>query len=174
MLYKIAITGPESTGKSTLAKALGRYFRGEVVEEYAREYISQLKRHYQEEDLLQIAESQLKGEDEKAHILDGFLFCDTELTVIDIWGQEKYGRSYPWIKEQLKKRTYDLYLLCDIDLEWEPDPQRENQYDREHLLNLYRESLEKRNIKYYMISGQGVERLNNAVRIIENKISLKV
>jgi len=168
MLYKIAITGPESTGKSTLAKALAKYFNGNVVDEYAREYIDQLGRPYKEGDLLEIAKGQIEKEDEVTKKADGYLFCDTELTVIDIWSQEKFGRTHSWITEQLLKRAYHLYLLCDIDLKWQEDPQREDPYDREHLLNLYRNSLDNRNIKYDMISGQGEERINNAVQIIED------
>ena len=168
MLKKIVITGPESTGKSHLTKALSKHFKGEYVEEFAREYIAQLKRPYEEQDLLKIAKGQIAKEDKQARIAKEYIFYDTDLTVIDIWSQEKYGKTHPWIKQQLQKRTYDLYLLCDIDLEWKEDSQRENPNDREHLLNLYRESLDKRNIKYYIISGQGEERINNAIEIINS------
>ena len=170
MLKRIVITGPESTGKSYLTKALAKHFKGEYVEEFAREYINHINRPYNENDLLEIAKGQIAKEDEQVKIAQEYLFCDTDLTVIDIWSQEKFGRTDPWIKEQFQKRAYHLYLLCDIDLEWQEDPQRENPNNREYLLNLYRESLEKRNIKYYMISGQGEERINNAVQIIEKQI----
>jgi len=173
MLYRIAITGPESTGKSILAKALAKHFNGNVVDEYAREYIDQLGRPYKEGDLLEIAKGQIEKEDEVAKKADGYLFCDTELTVIDIWGQEKFGRSHTWINEQLEKRAYDLYLLCDIDLEWKPDPQRENPYDRVHLLDLYRQSLKERSIKYKLISGQGNERIRNAIKYISEHFGLE-
>ena len=170
MFKRIVITGPESTGKSYLTKALAKHFKGEYVEEFAREYINRMDRPYNENDLLEIAKGQIAKEDEQVKIAQEYLFCDTDLTVIDIWSQEKFGRTDPWIKEQLQKRAYHLYLLCDIDLEWQEDPQRENPNDREYLLNLYRESLEKRNVKYYLISGQGEERINNAVQIIEKQL----
>ncbi len=168
MLKKIAILGPESTGKSYLVQALAAYYKVTYVPEYAREYIDEIKRPYLESDILKIAKGQLKLEDELAKNAHHYLFCDTELTVIDIWAQEKFGRTHSWIKSQLEDRVYDLYLLCDIDLKWTEDPQRENPNDREYLLNLYRESLGKRNIKYYMISGQGEERINNAIEIIDS------
>lgn len=168
MLKKIAILGPESTGKSHLAQTLAAYYKTTYVPEYAREYIDKISQPYIESDLLEIAKGQLKTEDELAENAQNFLFCDSELTVIDIWSQEKFGRTHPWISNQLGKRAYDLYLLCDIDLKWTDDPQRENPNDREHLLNLYCESLDKRNIKYYIISGQGEDRINNAIEIIDS------
>ena len=169
MLKRIVITGPESTGKSYLTKALAEHFKGNYVKEFAREYINGLNRPYKENDLIEIAKGQIAKEEEQAKIAKEYLFCDTDLTVIDIWSQEKFGRTDPWIKEQLQKRAYHLYLLCDIDLEWEEDPQRENPNDREYLLNLYHESLKKRKIKYEMVSGQGEERIQNAVQIIEKQ-----
>ncbi|NOR87934.1 MAG: AAA family ATPase [Bacteroidales bacterium] len=166
MLKRIAILGPESTGKSYLAQALAAYYKSSYVAEYAREYIDKIKRPYEENDLLQIAKGQLKLEDQLAKETPKYLFCDTELTVIDIWSKEKYGRTHPWIIAQLEKRAYDLYLLCNIDMEWKEDHQRENPDDREALLNLYRESLSQRSINYHLISGQGTERTNHAIEII--------
>jgi len=174
MLKKIVITGPESTGKSYLTKALAKYYQESYVNEFAREYIDNLGRAYNETDLLEIAKGQIEREDEQAQKAENYLFCDTDLTVIDIWSQVKFGRTDSWIKEQLQKRAYHLYLLCDIDLEWQEDPQRENPNDREYLLNLYRESLKKRKIKYEMVSGQGDERIHNAVQIIEKRLNSEI
>lgn len=166
-MLKILITGTESTGKSTLVKALARHFKTSYVSEYAREYIDQLKRSYDEKDLLQIAKGQLKIEEESLKEGPAILFMDTDLTVIHIWSQEKYGRTDPWILEQMQKRAYDLYLMPDIDLEWTYDSQRENPKDRGRLLKMYQDSFDQREIKYHMVSGQGEERLQQAVKIVE-------
>jgi len=166
-MIKILITGPESTGKSSLVEALSKHFQASFVAEYAREYIDYHSGDYQEEDLLEIAKGQLEKEDE-AFLKEGkLLFVDTDLTVLDIWSQEKYGHTHPWILEQMLKRAYDLYLIPDVDLKWTYDPQRENPSDRGRLLDLYQESFDNRNIKYHMIRGEGEERVHNAVKIIE-------
>jgi len=169
MLKKILITGPESTGKSQLTQALARYYHSVYVKEYAREYIAALDRDYMESDLLIMAQKQIELEKQQTLEADDFLFCDTALTVYEIWSREKYGRTHPWIKQEIGRITYDLYLLCDVDLPWVEDPQRENPYDRDRLLSLYQQSFNERNIEYFMVRGKGDSRLKNAIEIIESK-----
>lgn len=166
-MYKILITGPESTGKSSLVESLTQYFKAVCVSEFARAYIDQLKRAYDETDLLLIAKGQLRNEDEISAKGHPVIFVDTDLTVIDIWSQEKYGRTHPWILEQMQKRTYDLYLVPDIDLTWTFDPQRENPRDRERLMKLFQDSFNRRQIPYHFVRGEGKERLQEAIEIIE-------
>lgn len=169
MLKKVLITGPESTGKSYLTIALAKYFKSQYVMEYAREYIGVLERDYMESDLLKMAQKQVELEEQQTQKSDEFLFCDTALTVFHIWSQEKYGQTHPWIKQQIDRIEYDLYLLCDIDLPWVEDPQRENPHDRDRLLSLYQQSFKERNIEYFMVTGIGDIRLNNAIEIIKRK-----
>lgn len=170
MPKKILITGPESTGKSTLTQALAAYFDVPFVPEFAREYLEKLERPYQESDLLEIAKGQVSNEDILAKKASDLLFCDTDLTVIDIWSREKFGKTNKWILEQMEKRAYDLYLMPDIDLEWTFDLQRENPNDRERLMKLYQESFERRKIPFYKVRGQGEERLRNAIEIVKKNL----
>lgn len=167
MLKKIVITGPESTGKSTLVKALAHHFQANSVSEYAREYIEKLERPYEETDLLEIAKEQIKSEDLKVLESSSILFVDTDLTVLHIWSQVKYGRSSDWVLQEMKTRTYDLYLVPDIDIEWTYDPQRENPEDRGRLMKLYQQSFDERGISYHLIKGQGEQRVQNAIKIVE-------
>ena len=173
MIKKIAIIGPESTGKSILAQDLAAYFNTIFVSEFARQYIESLDRPYVEEDLLLMAKEQVLLEEEQTLRANKYLFCDTELTVIDIWSQEKYGKTHPWIMTELHKRSYDLYLLLDIDLEWVYDSQRENPDDRDRLLNLYRESLTKRGLKYHLVQGRGDARIENAIKLVMSELERK-
>lgn len=167
MLKKFAITGPESTGKSTLCKQLAKHYKCVSVEEFAREYIDKLDRPYTQKDILEIAKTQKENEFQKAKKANKFLISDTELIVTKIWSEIKYKVCDPWILENIKKQDYDLYLLCDIDLPWESDPQREHPHLRKHLFNLYKQELENRNLDFKIISGEKNERFENARRFIE-------
>ena len=167
-MKRIAIIGPESTGKSELAQQLAREFETEWVPEYARFYIDRLMRDYEESDLLEIARGQLAWEDDKAKYASDYLFCDTNLIVIKIWSDHKYGKTDPWIEQQLDERTYDFYLLSDIDLPWRPDPQREHPTMRKHFLTVYEQYLMERGLPYSIVRGEEEDRLNCAVEALRN------
>lgn len=166
MIWKIAITGPESTGKSELARQLASHYNTVWVPEYAREYIDLSDRQYVESDLLIIARKQLELENSILPQANNYLFCDSDFLVLKIWGEFKYGRCHPWIAEQFTDHLYDLYLLCDIDLPWVEDPQREHPHKRKELFSLYEKALLELNFPYRIISGQGKERLLNAIKFI--------
>jgi NadR type nicotinamide-nucleotide adenylyltransferase len=167
MLLKIAITGPESTGKSMLAEQLAEHYHTVWVPEYAREFINNLDRPYTQEDILEIAKGQIRSETAICRKASGLLICDTELMVTKIWSEVKYGNCDPWILNKLERHKYDLYLLCDIDIPWAEDPQREHPHQRKYLFNLYKEELSCHCFPFFIISGFGTERLNNAIRVIE-------
>ena len=166
-MKKIAITGPESTGKSALAQKLAAHFGCAYVPEYARGYLAELNRPYIKADVLRIAKGQLQWETEVAeHQQDAYLFCDTDVLVCKIWQECKYGTADTWIKKQFAKHHYDLFLLCDIDLDWEYDEMREHPEERETLFELYVNELTTAGKNFKIISGLGEERLNNAIAAV--------
>lgn len=169
-LKKFVITGPESSGKTTLAQDLARHFGTLWVPEYAREYLTRLDRPYTQNDLLIIARGQLALEDKLAQQADSYLFCDTSLEVIAIWSMVKYGVIDPLIDHWIAERHYTGYLLCQPDLPWEPDPLREapDEAARIQLYSRYRQWLETHNLPWEAIYGQGDDRLQKAVHTISN------
>jgi len=166
-IRRIAITGPESTGKSMLTEQLSRHYKTAWVPEYAREYLNSINRSYTYDDILEIAKGQIDAENEMQSRAVKFLFCDTEPIVTKIWCDVKYGRCHPWIIEQIESNPYELYLLCNTDLTWEDDPLREHPDKREYLFKLYLDELQKRGLPFSIISGLGDKRLKDAIKIID-------
>lgn len=166
---RIAITGPESTGKSWLAEHLAEYYKTLWVKEFAREYLTRINRPYRYSDILEIAKGQYEAENQAAIKLkgSGLLFCDTEFIVTKIWCLVKYGRCHRYIRSMVKNHRYDLYLLCDIDMPWEFDPLREHPYKRDLLMELYLNELKSNNLPYKVIRGTGNKRLENAVKAVD-------
>jgi len=136
------------------------------VPEYAREYLDRIGRPYEEDDILRIAQGQMRNEESMHHRASNFLFCDTELLVTKIWSEVKYGRCHPWILQAMEIHRYDLFLLCDIDLPWEPDPLREHPHRRQFLFDLYFNELTAKGWPFAVVSGIGEERTKDAISII--------
>ena len=167
MIKRIAITGPESTGKSELARQLANHYKTSWVPEYARMYLGRLDRKYVAGDLPIMAHKPHEKEEEAMSSADRFLFCDTEFIVFKIWSEDKFGSCDPWILEMADKARYSLYLLCDIDLPWSPDKLREDPGRREILFDRYLKELKSRNLPFKIISGIGNQRLQHAINAID-------
>ena len=163
MVKRIAVVGPESTGKSELSQQLARELNTEWVPEYARFYLDRLDRPYEQSDLLEIAKGQLAWEDDKAIYANEYLICDTNLIVTKVWSDHSYGSTDEWIEESLKERIYDAYLLTDIDVPWRPDPQREHPQLREYFFDVYKSYLEKHGLPYSVVKGIEGDRLQSAM-----------
>ena len=172
-MRKVVVTGAECSGKSTLSEDLSKHYGVPWVPEMAREYLEALVQSYDETDLLKIAELQLRTEEERA-LNDAeptsLLICDTDLITIRIWGEEKYGRSDPWIVQQTEHRPYDLWLLCRPDIPWVFDPQRENPHDRARLFAVYEKTLRALGKPYVIIEGARQERLEQAVASLNDHL----
>jgi NadR type nicotinamide-nucleotide adenylyltransferase len=168
MIRRIAITGPESTGKSELAKKLAEHYNTIWVPEFAREYLNIINRPYVQADILEIAKGQIESEDRLSYLAKDILFCDTEPIVTKIWSEHLYKKCDDWIKKKIDDHSYDLYLLCNIDIPWVPDPLREQPEKREYFFDLFYNELKSRNFNFSVISGYGEERINNAINIIDN------
>ena len=167
-IKKIAVIGPECTGKSELSEFLAAHFDTAWVPEYARTYIDNLPRPYEQSDLLSIALGQLNLEDSMATKANRVLICDTNLYVIKVWSMFKYGSVHPEILREIATRPYDLYLLTNVDIPWVADPQREHPDKREQLFEIYLNEMQGQPVPYKIISGDRETRKLSAIKAIEN------
>ncbi|MEY3648290.1 MAG: hypothetical protein RLZ13_1175 [Bacteroidota bacterium] len=167
---RILILGPESTGKSTLAEKLAQHYAEPWVPEVAREYLENLDRLYTYEDLLQIGKQQMNLEDELALTATRFLFCDTDLRVIQVWSQHRYGKVDPWVLDEIARRTYGLILLCATDLPWQEDLLREHPEleMRQHFFEVYQQLAQASEFPWILISGETAERLSKAIEAVDS------
>ncbi|HRH65168.1 MAG TPA: ATP-binding protein [Bacteroidia bacterium] len=167
-IIRIALLGPESTGKTTLALQLAAHYQTVWVPEYSREYMEVLGRKYTREDILITLREQCRQEDlamEKANTL---LFADTDPIIAKVWMEDVFQETPEEIQQIIEERKYDLYLLLTPDLPFVVDPVRENPERREYLFRWYKKELEERHFCYSVISGEGAMRLENAKRAVEN------
>jgi NadR type nicotinamide-nucleotide adenylyltransferase len=162
---RILILGPESTGKSTLAADLANHFGEPWVPEFAREYLEMINRPYRFEDLIEIGKGQVALEDELAEEARNFLFCDTDLRVIHIWSEHRFGKSDEWVRDEIGRRKYDLILLTDTDLPWTPDSLREypELEMRQYFFKKYLHMAEESGFPFMVVSGDQETRLQTAV-----------
>ena len=186
MIKKIVILGSESTGKSTLCAQLAEYYKTVWVEEYAREYLDTNGVDYTFDNLLEIAKGQLTLEQraitgvmstanlsttEAAH-KSNLVFLDTNLVVLKVWCEFVFDKCHKWILDQIAENTYDLYLLCDIDIPWVKDELREypDLSIRKKLYHHYKDIMVNQQVPWININGNYEERMQKAIMAI-NKIN---
>jgi nicotinamide riboside kinase len=163
----ITLTGPESTGKTTLAGQLSDHFGWPMTKEIAREVLS-FGGSYHEHDVYRMALKQYETIDTAANPDHAFFIADTDLLTYRIWLSYKYGHCAPWLEALSRRQKPVLYLLCKPDIPWEFDPLRENPNELIQLFELYKSHLEEENVPYFIIEGQGKDRILAAISAINS------
>jgi NadR type nicotinamide-nucleotide adenylyltransferase len=172
MTHRIAITGPESTGKTSLTMQLAELYDTVYVPEYARQYLDKNGMQYTYNDVLKMAKGQIELEREMLSKANEILFADTDMIAYKIW-LEFYNWEVPkWMADHIKNNQFGLYLLTDIDIPWVADGQRANPNDREMIFHRFEEELENAEANYGIISGTGSLRIDNAISTIEEYLRL--
>jgi NadR type nicotinamide-nucleotide adenylyltransferase len=172
-IIRVALIGPESTAKSTLSEKLANHFNTVWVPEYSRTYLPTINRKYNLNDILLIAQEQLKQEQELILKANKFIFADTELIISKVWCEDVFNTCPDWISQNLVKHKYDLYLLTYHDLSWEEDVVRENPHRRQFFFDWYEKELKNIHANYVVIKGEGEVRLKNCIQAIENFMESK-
>lgn len=159
----VALVGPESTGKTTLSEQLAAHFNGSFVPEFAREFLEERNGKYSQADLPTIAKGQLNLENHAINKGVKPVFCDTDVVVVMVWHEFKYGEQSAELEALFKRQPQRKYLLTYPDLPWQVDPLRENQKDLNAIFALYVSTLNRLGVDYSVIKGTGSSRLENAI-----------
>ncbi|PWG81098.1 AAA family ATPase [Pararcticibacter amylolyticus] len=171
-IKKIAIVGPESTGKSTISQQLADHYNTVWVPEYAREYCSKLKEPCSWQDEINMFNGQLELESRLIKKANKILICDTTFLTVKIWCDFSFGKSPDEVLEELPRHPYDLYLLMDTDLPWEDDPLRDFPHLREYFMDIWHKELHALNARYAVIQGDNTTRFNNAVSFVNKYLNI--
>jgi nicotinamide riboside kinase len=166
LIKYFVFTGPESTGKTTLANATALEYTLPCIDECARVYLDNINRPYMQFDLDEIA----KGQSEAEQIYAEYpIICDTDLITVYIWKQVVYGVTDLKMAEIISSYKDDrFYFLCSPDIPWEYDPQRENPENRDELFSLYEQTLNEFDLSYAIIMGQEKEMRMSVIKQIMN------
>ena len=166
-MLRVSLTGPESTGKSSLAIRLAAHYGTSFAPEFAREYLAASGPRYTPGDLEEIARGQLAAEAEATARARRVVFFDSDMLVIKIWAEHAFGTCPDWIQRCLAHQEYDLVLLMGVDVPWEPDPLREHPYLRQHFYDLYQRDLRERMVNFAEISGDEDRRFAQACFLVD-------
>ncbi|ALL08538.1 NadR [Pedobacter sp. PACM 27299] len=167
-IKKIAVVGPESTGKSTIAQQLAKHYQTLWVPEYARYYCAALTEPCNLQDEVNMYHGQVALEESILAIAEkDLIICDTTFITVKVWSDEVFGNTPEVVLKALQIHTYDLYLLMDIDLPWQEDPLRDFPHKREYFMQVWHQELKNLSANYIVIGGTD-ERLNNAIAAVES------
>ncbi|SFS77067.1 nicotinamide-nucleotide adenylyltransferase, NadR type [Zhouia amylolytica] len=174
-LIKVVLLGPESTGKTTLARSLATYYNTECVPEYMREYLQRKwdleMRVCEPEDMPPIAVGQMEQENSLAEKANELLICDTNLLELKVYSEAYYNE---YCDEQIEKYAiqnfYDLYLLTYVDVPWVQDDLRDKPLERDPMFLRFKNALDKFNKPYRIIKGSRDQRFKSAIQHIDKLI----
>ena len=155
-IKKICFYGPESTGKSTMAKHMAEFYKTEWVPEVAREFVT--TNDFTIDDIIKIGHAQINCVLEKTKTANKILFCDTDLITTQIYCRH-YLKEVPHVLIELEKLIkYDLYFLFEPDVPWVADGLRDLGEKRKEMLEVFKLELVRRSITYIVVKGNWEER----------------
>jgi len=166
-LKKVCLFGPESVGKSTLSAQLAKHYHTTFVAEFARTLLNVKEGTCELGDIPVIARGQLASEDAASQLANRILFCDTDLVTTTIWSHVLFGECPPWIERLAAERSYDLYLLLDIDVPWIADEQRCLREYRAEFMQLCVDALQRQQRPYQIIRGPWETRFKQACQWVD-------
>lgn len=173
---RVVATGPECTGKTTLAAGLGAEFGAPWLGEAAREYAAEAHRGGRVlglDTVEPIARRAIAAEDAALQSRPPILVLDTDLISTVVYSRHYYGTSSVWLEQEARHRRGDLYLLCAPDIAWMADGIRDRPEGREEMFALFRSVLAEFSATVVEIRGLGDARGDAATTALRSLLDAR-
>jgi NadR type nicotinamide-nucleotide adenylyltransferase len=179
-VLRVAIVGAESTGTTTLARALAERYHTLWVPEYGREYSERLvaagarleDHRWATHEFITIARAQLEREDQMARRCNTVLFCDTDALATGIWHERYVGTPSDDVRAIAASRSYALYVLTDCDIPFVQDGLRDGEHVRAWMTARFREELTATGRRWIVVSGSHEDRMRSATQAIDDLLNI--
>lgn len=162
----VVLTGPECSGKTSLARALAEAFAAPWTPEAARLVAERSAEPLSADTVAPIARLSMQLEDEALADGPALLVRDTDLVSTVVYARHYYGTVAPWILAKAKERLADLYLLCEPDLPWSADGVRDRPEQRHELHAEFARMLDSMGARVAVVRGTGEARTHLAIAAV--------
>ena len=169
-MKRVLIVGAESTGKTTLAIALAEHYLTTWVPEFGRFYTEARRprgEFWTSDEFTFIATEQVRIEDALERIANRVLICDTDAFATAIWHERYLGVTSAAVLAVAAGRTYDLYVLTDVDTPFVPDDIRDGESIRQWMHQRFQDDLSRMGVPVLFVSGPHDQRLAAAIARID-------
>jgi NadR type nicotinamide-nucleotide adenylyltransferase len=165
---RVCLLGAESTGKTTLARALATRFETVWNPEYGRPY-TQIGRPagapWTSWEFTHIARIHCWYEDFLAGLAHRVLFSDTDAFTTALFHEVYLGTPATGFAE-LVERTYDLFVVCALDVPWRHDGLREFEAQRRWMHERYLQRARESGSPWLLVEGPAAARLEAAAEAV--------
>lgn len=169
---RVCVLGAESTGTTTLAKALAEHYQTVWVPEYGRIYSeakfpSREGKEWISSEFTTIAQEQIHMQTVIAEQSNGLVICDTDPFATSVW-HERYMRSAsPEVEAIANQHKYDLYIVTGDEIPFVQDGYRDGESIRHWMHNRFIEKLEHTHRHYILVTGSHEDRMTAATKAID-------
>jgi HTH-type transcriptional regulator, transcriptional repressor of NAD biosynthesis genes len=169
---RICVLGAESTGTTTMAKALADYYQTTWISEFGRAFSQRrmqlTESAWRESEFALIAKEQQEMEEQRARVANKVLICDTNAFATEIWQERYMGRTSNLVSDIGDKASADLYLLTDVDIPFVQDGTRDGEHVRHWMHRRFVDELTNRHYPFVVLSGKHEDRLKEAISAVNS------
>jgi len=162
---RVCLLGGESSGKTTLARALARRLGTAWVPEVGRELWEAQGGRLDYADMRRIAEGQAAREEALLRAAHRWLVCDGGALTTVFYSLDGYGRVDPAVRA-LARQPYAHTFLCAPDFPFVQDGTRRDAAFRARQFRWYAAVLRARGIPYVLLEGPVEARVAAACRVL--------